>query len=479
MTTPSKAEQAAEGAAREEARAQQQIENGIEPGMVSTEAEVPPEPIAETAPDVEGQIPTQSKSAPRNADATPKAPLPRQMTPADRSRMEIAARIRQRRNGGQDQGQGQEDDGSLEQAMRDELPPELAEAPPAAKREPAEEEGEAEVEVDASAQTPPPPPEPSQPVAKRKLKVLGQEVELTQEEIESAARKTLAAEDYLEKARKRMEDASAIQQEVITLQRQLLAERAGQPPKSPGDATNTQTTDGADDQADGVESHDPAQDVIETIQYGDPADAKEKLRAFIKAEAEQQARAALTTNRNETELERSQRQLKEFQDQNAELAADTMARNAIQGRIMELQRDDLLNLGYKAENLPIDLSELANMHLRHRGQGHNVRQIGTLLTTARDDYVKWRGGPAQTQAPAAVPAQSQPQQQTTQTSAQKVAVNVDRTDRRAVIPQQPKSSVTPRLEVPVQRSAAQNRQSAINKMINDRNRVRGSSAIVG
>jgi hypothetical protein len=113
--------------------------------------------------------------------------------------------------------------------------------------------------------------EPQAQPQTRKLKVRGQDVELTDEQILEAARKTLAADTYLDEAKALLKEAKEIRRGRTTQDRQ------------PHDDLSAQ--DEELDLLDPPESDQPQeptfQDVVRKIQYGDPEEAAADLERIV------------------------------------------------------------------------------------------------------------------------------------------------------------------------------------------------------
>ena len=268
---------------------------------------------------------------------------------------------------------------------------------------------------------------PTEPAPeKRVLKIRGQDVELTDQEILERARKVTSADSYLEEARKLLEEAKTIK-----------GERAARDRQPPDGQSSTQD-DGldSDPQQDQGRPHAPGlKEVIEKIQFGDPEEAASELGRFIKTAAKTEADQGHITRLFNNDLVRSQQALKDFTDANPELAKDDLASMAIERSMYALYREDILKLGVVDEaQIPTDTGVLANWHRYYRVHGQPVRSTPELLNAAKDRFVTWRGQRAPTPQPA-------------RKEAPRVNVNVDRTERRLAIPNQPTRAVAPRRDV--------------------------------
>jgi hypothetical protein len=200
--------------------------------------------------------------------------------------------------------------------------------------------------------------------------------------------------------------------------------------------------------------------LIESLQFGDPAEAAALLQDTIDrrstATVAQAVEQALQTQRLRDEGARAAKQLADFQDQHKELANDPMARAAIEYRVFELQREDLAELGVDPDQIvnphtgvkgaPADI---AMAHRWYRAQGMNVKSPKQMLEEATGSFMEWKGV-AKPNATPATPADK---------AAPRVDVTVDRTARRAAIPQQPSRAAAPTRSA-TQQPAPQKRDSS-------------------
>lgn len=270
-----------------------------------------------------------------------------------------------------------------------------------------------------------------------KLKINGVERELTQDEVIAAAQKTLAGDDYLGKAK---ETARALIDEV---KQGLQGLRPAATTQNQGDVETEQT--GAEDTTNaGDENHvDPVIGVIEKLQFGDPAEAAKELKALIADAGRTASQQEIIKQRRQMEFTRSMSQLRNFQGANPDLAGDAKTEAAIRAEIFSLQREDLINAGLPEKDLPTNPEAMANVHLDVRSLGGNVRTVPQILEKAKANFVEWRGGkPPSREAP----GQQQQQQNSEPARPVKAAVevNVDRTNRRKEITQQPTRTMSPR-----------------------------------
>lgn len=412
MPTPiAKAAQDAEGEAR--LKGSQTLGN-----------EPPPEVAAETTiqeadPSLGDNFTTRTPIEPDASDRI--KPVVR--SPKDEQRDAIIARFRQDRQAAVED-EADSDAAQIRKFTREGMPPELD-----AISEPAEAVIEPEVLVPEPEPAEPEPVEPQ----KVKVKVRGVETEITLDEAIAAAQKSLAADTYLEDAKSKLREVDSLLR--ATQQR---ATRPAQPAEHHGEPQEAQTGSAETTATDETGEHpaDAFAAAVEKIQYGDPKEAAASLQQLVAAEAGKQSKEALRFERTRNDEIRSQKVLKDFMAVHPDLANDEFASAAIEKRLFNLQKEDLLGLGIDDDKLPQNPAEIAKWHQYYRVEGHNVRNAETLLTTARDDFMKWKG-------PASVPA-TQPAAVVVQGQTPKIAVTVDRTARRAAIPQQPTRTGTPK-----------------------------------
>lgn len=262
-----------------------------------------------------------------------------------------------------------------------------------------------------------------QPV-KKKVKVRGRELELTDDEILAAAQKTLAGDTYLEEARQLLDEAKKIRQT-----------RAGQDHSTTGDQTGEEGLN-APDLDDGNTPLPTFKSVVEKIQFGDPEEAAQLLEQLVDNTSKKRANEGQLQRAFDQDLSRSQKALKAFSDANPDLAKDEIAAMAIEANMYKLYSEDMKALGLDESQIPKDKTARANWHRFYRVNGYEVRPTSELLNAAKDNFLKWRGG-QQGQSGQPAPRKAQP----------RVEVNLNRENRdtrRAAIPNQPSRTSVPR-----------------------------------
>lgn len=417
----SKAQQEAEAEARKQAQ--------IEPGETRRALDVvddTPAPQAETA--VPGDSRQAAEARQKSAPAEPPASV--------RRREEIIARYRAKRR------QNLTDE-SAEDVMRASIPPEfagLAQAPQHAAAnpepdtdgaDPAEaaetDDAAAAASEENSAGPKTEEPRPERPPQTVKLKVNGEIKELPLDEVIAKAQIALAAGDILGEAKQ-------LRQELNT----LLSRTKGAAPAQPGHHAEAEQ-EPAEPSAPqpGQPDQDPWAQVVEKIQFGDPAEARALLQQTIAQETARQVAASLREQRLRDEGARSMQVLSEYEKSHPEIATDDMARAAIESRVIALQVEDLKALGVdinalrRADGSPANTpADIAQAHRYYRAEGFKVRSPQQLLQQATEDFLAWKGT-AQASAPV-------------RQGAPRIEVSQERVARRQAVPQQPSRTVAPK-----------------------------------
>ena len=274
--------------------------------------------------------------------------------------------------------------------------------------------------------------------------IRGKQVTKSEDEWLELARKVDAADSYLEESRVLLETAKDIR-----------AERAGQTDR-PNDGQTGAQDDGRTQDA--PVAHRPngeldLKSVIEKIQFGDPEEAAQELGRVITTVASQQADQGQINRLIANDLAKSQADLKAFRAANPELDQDKIASVVIENLIYDIYRDEIKALGMDESQIPDNPKDLADWHRFYRVNGHNVSKTSDILTKAKDKFTAYRGGSPQ-QKPAPTPR-----------GEARIAVNVDRTERRMAIPLQPTRAVVPRRdEAQPAKTPEQSRKEAVQDM---------------
>lgn len=298
-----------------------------------------------------------------------------------------------------------------------------------------------------------------------RIKVRGEEREVTLDELIEKGQIAFAADNYLDEARSRLKSVEDLEREV-----RGRAPRAGQDGIHPAAPQRAQDDEpGAPAAGDPQHPEDTLGKLIESIQFGNPEEAKELLRTTIAGEARTVVNETLEQQRFKDEGARTAKVLKDFEDAHADIAQDPMARAAIEAEVLNQQVADIKALGVdpatlRPDGMPPTPGDIAQAHRWYRTKGFKVTAPADLLEKSTNKFLEWKGvKPASPQNPAN-PAPAQP----------RVDVTVDRTARRAAIPQQPNRTTAAKPAQQQQQPAKpRDRSSIVQDMIQKRSAPRG------
>lgn len=260
------------------------------------------------------------------------------------------------------------------------------------------------------------------------IKVRGKDVVLTEAQLLERASKVEAGDSYLAETRDLLEQAKEL--------RKGQAEHAGRDDQRHPVDRQSSTQDDVSEADDGQQPRRPGmKDLVEQIQYGSPEEAAKLLEDAISNAADTAADKRQLKRLMNNDLSRSQKSLQDFQAANPEIAGDENSAALMEKNIYAIFREDIEKLGVvDADKIPTDKKTLADWHRFYRVHGQPVSDIPVVLEEAKQRLVSWRGpAAAQQQKPAA-----------RKDAAPRVEVNVDRTQRREAIPNQPTRSTAPR-----------------------------------
>lgn len=330
------------------------------------------------------------------------------------------------------------------------------------------QEQEADGEQAGGAEPEPPAPPADAPVEPRKfrIKVRGQDRELTEDELIARAQKVESADDYLAESRRILDEAKA-------------RRRSGQN-VAPSEDDIDNGDDGGAETRGGNTGGDPdgideLAGVIEEIQLGDPREAATKIAKVIDDRVRNGARTVSFEDQVKADFSRSMSEYEAFVKANPELVKDEATQGAVRALLFDEYRKDLREIGLKDDEIPTNPEHLAGVHRVHRVRTGRLRDTTALLTAAKGSFQSWREG-----KPAASPARpSGTQQPASRTpspnvgSDGRVRVTVDRTaNRQAMPPQTPRGSSAP--QAPAQPSQPMTRSQAIQRMREQRRTGKGS-----
>lgn len=353
---------------------------------------------------------TERHDEPRDERRDPETGQVARMTPGDNAREAIAKKFRRSGESVPFNGDPNDPEMLYGDVARTHDEPEPGDSVVGSRQEPRKPE------PDQSQQ--------QQQPQKRKLIVRGKEVWLTEDEILARASMVTAADSYLEEARTILDEAKTVK-----------AERAGQRPQHPEDQSGTQNEE-LDPNANADDTRRPesrTRKVVEIIQFGDPEEAAAELDQLIDERADKKTDERQLKRLMDNDLSRSQKALKDFVTANPELNGDKNAARLIEANLYDIYEEDIIKLGVvDADKIPKNPREKAEWHRFYRVNGHPVRSAAEALEEAKIRTLKWRGvSPTQQQQQ---PRKEQP----------RVDVNVNRSERRAAIPNNPTRSVSPR-----------------------------------
>lgn len=286
---------------------------------------------------------------------------------------------------------------------------------------------------------------------KKKLIIRGKEIWLTDAEILARASQVEAADTYLQESKDLLAEARDIRNS---------AKRAGQDPQHPEDHTGAQDDELNLETNQDRQHPDELEQAIEEIQFGDPKDAAAKIRKVISRASDESADKRQLTRLIDNDLAFSQKSLKEFMDQNPDLAKDEVANVVLEKTMYDIYREDITKLGIDPAQIPKNNNELANWHRFYRVNGSAVRTTPEALKEAKTRFDKWRGV-----------STNQPADQ--QRSKPRIDVNVDRTARREAIQSQPTRAVAPRPDATRQAPTTKSRSDIVMGMRKQRGQVVG------
>jgi hypothetical protein len=394
----------------------------------------------------------------RQAEPVADRAQPPQPPPYISKRNEIISRFRTDRA-----AQVEETREDLSDFVRSGMPPEMEPQPQET------DTGDADAaEPQPTPVEPAPEPAPQKPQSV-KLKVHGVEKEYSLEEVMSKAQIALASENILD-------EVKALKRELSERLSVARTDPSGQPAGQPSAQPSPQPQD-TSHEAGLPDQDDPVAKLIEVMQFGDAAEARNlfdttienRVTARVNSAVSTAVQQAIMNARLADEGARTAKVLADFQEQHKELAADQYANAAIQTRVYELQVEDLRGLGIdpakiQTESGIVQPADIAMAHRFYRTQGLNIRKPEQMLETAVTDFLKWKGiaTPQPAADPAPTPTKAEPQ----------VDLTVERTGRRqAAAQQQPSRAIAPRA-VPTPTVQTRDRSDIVREEISRRNKPR-------
>jgi hypothetical protein len=274
---------------------------------------------------------------------------------------------------------------------------------------------------------------------RHRLVVRREEREVDQNELLRLAQIGAAGESYLAETKSLRDEAAALRN--IALHPHPDAQSASQSDEPPI-------------------ADDPLKTIVEKIQYGPPEEAADALREVItRAQDPEATRKAIYLHQREIDVGRAKSAYQAFaaKADNAALLRDRRNELVMQDLYYEEVARDLRALGLPTDQIPADRPRLVETHRFHRIHGQRVRDTQSLLEASREAFLDWRGGRNRDNTSAA------PRPST-------IAVNVDRSARRAAIPPQPARAAAPQRQEAA-RAVPTSRSAAVDKMLQGRRRA--------
>lgn len=271
-----------------------------------------------------------------------------------------------------------------------------------------------------------------------RLVVRREEREVDEDELHRLAQIGAAGESYLADARRILDEATALRNAAV--------------PRPHPDAVDSAQPNALDDAEQTPHpADDPLVSIVEKIQFGDPKEGAAALREALAGTHDTDAARAVYDHHRRLDLGRAQTALESFRSRNADLLTDPMTETVMEKLYYDGLRQDLGKLGVPTDAIPTDTARLVETHRFHRIHGQPVRDTAALLEGAKDAFIRWKGSE---QAPTA--RQGEPQ---------RVAVTVDRAERRRAIPQQPARAAVPASSETRAAPQASTRSEAVRKMM--------------
>lgn len=353
--------------------------------------------------DTRDQDEGQRRAAPEEGAPVAEQPAKPEGFPAKRSRSEVVKAAREKRASEEEEARGLS-----------------ADTAPSEQEQPVVE---------------PPAPAAQQPVAKRVLKVDRRDVELSQEEMDSAARIGIAFQN-------RLTELNQLIPQLRGLAQQQPLRQSGDGPESTASPQGQRTTAQTPPRVAAIDDA-KAKDLIEKIRYGDDEQGVEALRELTQLNAPPPGQPALSPDQLLQQLDALQQQrqaMREVGDQFAqahpEIAQDKGLATLLVQRMHDEALGELQRIGLRPDQLQPALSnpDIAfKWHRELRGQGYQLstpEQVRDAAAThVEGRYVRRETPPAPTngQRPAETPRREQVERAKEQMAQPRRAAVVNRT----------------------------------------------------
>lgn len=409
-------------------------------------------PAGETAVAFEGagDGSPQDPGGPQGTPTEPQRQAPQVRSPSDEARAAITARFRTDRQAIIEQNTDQITDFSATHIPEDfrQAAGEIGQPVPLPEPEPQQQP-----QQQAPLETPP-------PDQKYKIKVRGEEREVTIEELKAIAQKNEAADQYLEEAKNKLHEVNTLLAQTRQQAQQPAqpGHQAGQPGPQPQPAPQQP--------APGEEHPDAISKLLEAIQFGDNPEAARQLlqdtiAGMTNEVATRKVQEQLLQQRLKDEGARSAKVIADFTEKHPELANDDKARAAIEVTTLRIQREDLRSLGLDPDHLrtdghPTTPGDVSQAHRYYRTEGHRLHTPAEMLETAIKEVNDWRG--IKPENPAPTPTNEPPK------GAPRIEVSRERQDRLRAVPQQPSRTTAPTLQSPPPVDQTERRSNIVEQM---------------
>lgn len=291
---------------------------------------------------------------------------------------------------------------------------------------------------------------PARPVAQQPRMITkvvrGKEVTRSEDEWLDIAMKVEAGDSYLQEA-----------QDLLKNTKKVIKDGAGRDSQRPEDADEQDHEPDSDADPAPRRPGDKRQEAITAIQFGEGEDAARALDAYVVETATRVVEEGQFKRLADNDLVKSQNALQKFTAANESLAKNRHAVQLLENEVYGVYREELVGLGLADEVVPRNPSEIAEWARHYRIRGHAVSDADSVLVKARDRILPNLNPAIFATTPAAKP-KGDPV----------IQVDMNRSERRAGIPQQPPARTVAPRQNPTQPAAKQSPSDVIAQMRRDR-----------
>lgn len=300
------------------------------------------------------------------------------------------------------------------------------------------------------------------PLAKQKVKlrVNHQDIDMDMEDVIAEAQKSLAAGNILDTAKSKLREVDDLIAQ--TRNRVTRPDPASHHTGNEGSQAEQAQQDHGTDGGSHTSDDDALSRFVETVQFGDGKDAVPILGDTINRVVDQAVDRKVTLRMQQTrmndEAARTDAILKQFNKDNPDLLKDRSAQAVMKQHVFEAQVEDLAAIGITMEGLQASIGhapapgDIAQAHQFYRSEGYKLKKPEVMLDEAHKHMKGWRGD-ATRKDPPTPPADDTRQGR----PAPRIAVNVDRDERRQQITPAPNRTSPPQQQ---RREAAPQRRPA-------------------